>query len=179
MQVDPDDLFREFFGGAGRGGFQVGPAPSKALPAAGEEWTCSLCFPLPSRGRGVFVPPCARMLPASAALQPVPDPSSATMPSATAQGTIFEHMFGGGGRAGFGGVRMRPRPIVRTALRVSFEEAVRGTSKVVDLSSLGIPGIGSKTVEINIPAGGRAPTSSQPGQHHSWFPGLSNPRPAL
>ncbi|KAL4446217.1 hypothetical protein ABPG77_003024 [Micractinium sp. CCAP 211/92] len=93
FEVDPDELFREFFGGAGRGG--------------------------------------------------------------GFQGTIFEHMFGGGGggRAGFGGARMRPRPVVRTAMRVSFEEAVSGTSKLVDLSQLGIPGIGSKAVEINIPAG--------------------------
>lgn len=69
------------------------------------------------------------------------------------QGTIFEQMFTGG-RGGFGGGRVRPRPIVRTAMRVSFEEAVKGTSKMVDLSSLGIPGIGKKTVEIIIPAGG-------------------------
>ncbi|KAL4423858.1 hypothetical protein ABPG75_001159 [Micractinium tetrahymenae] len=72
---------------------------------------------------------------------------------AGAQYNIFEQMFGGAARGGFGGARTRPRPILRTAMRVSFEEAVKGTSKLVDLSSLGIPGLGKKTVEVNIPPG--------------------------
>ena len=53
------------------------------------------------------------------------------------QGTIFEHMFGGGGfggqGAGFGGggQRMRGRPVLRTAMRISFEDAVKGSTKQV------------------------------------------------
>lgn len=68
-----------------------------------------------------------------------------------AQGaSMFEHMFGGG----LGGQRMRMRPTFQTAMMISFEDAVKGTTQTVDLSSLGIPGLGKKkTVELNIPAG--------------------------
>jgi len=94
VQVDPEDLFREFFGGGGAaaGGFQ---------------------------------------------------------------GTIFEHIFGGAGGpggAGFGGRARRGRS-VQAALTISFEEAVKGTRRMIDPSSLGVRGLGSSPVEINIPAG--------------------------
>ncbi|GAB4814787.1 hypothetical protein N2152v2_001833 [Parachlorella kessleri] len=67
------------------------------------------------------------------------------------QGTIFEQMFGGGG--GFGGYQVPRRgQNIRTALAISFHEAVKGARKVVDLS--GIPGLaGQGRVEIKIPAG--------------------------
>jgi hypothetical protein len=87
---------------------------------------------------------------------------------------VFEHIFGGGG-GGFG-ARMRGRPMLRTAMRISFTDAVKGATKTVDLSSLGIPGMARKTVELAIPAGarccagsckgGRVPLSS-PGQSSS------------
>lgn len=89
MQVDPEDLFREFFGGAGGGG-----------------------------GNGY-------------------------------QGTIFEHLFGG--RGGF--AQPRKGRTVQTAMTLSFEEAVKGATKFVDLSSLGIPGLDAQRVEVTIPAG--------------------------
>lgn len=80
---------------------------------------------------------------------PLPgDQSAASHPNQPAQGFGFEHIFGGGG---FGGMRRRPQ--IRTAMRISFDEAVRGTTKTVDLSQLGIPGLGRKTVELNVPAG--------------------------
>ncbi|KAI3432814.1 hypothetical protein D9Q98_010397 [Chlorella vulgaris] len=64
--------------------------------------------------------------------------------------SMFEHMFGGG----LGGQRMRMRPTFQTAMMISFEDAVKGTTQTVDLSSLGIPGLGKKkTVELDIPAG--------------------------
>ena len=69
------------------------------------------------------------------------------------QGTVFEHIFGGGGR-------VRRRPMIRTAMRISFEEAVRGTSRTVDLSQLGMVGMPSKTVELNVPPGGRQGAAS-------------------
>ena len=90
MQVDPEDLFREFFGG--RGG-----------------------------GAGGF------------------------------QGTIFEHIFGGGG--GAGGFGMRRGRSIQAGITISFEEAIKGTSRLVDPSSLGIRGTPTKPVEIKIPAG--------------------------
>lgn len=43
---------------------------------------------------------------------------------AALQGTIFEHAFG------FGGPRMRRGQSIRTAMTISFQEAVKGTSKV-------------------------------------------------
>jgi molecular chaperone DnaJ len=94
MQVDPEDLFREFFSGAG-GGARGGAA-------------------------GGF------------------------------QGTIFEHIFGGGGAGGFG---MRRGRSIQAGITISFEEAIKGTSRLVDPSSLGIRGTPSKPVEIKIPAG--------------------------
>jgi hypothetical protein len=45
--------------------------------------------------------------------------------------------------------------MIRTAMRISFEEAVRGTSRTVDLSQLGMAGMPIKTVELNVPPGGR------------------------
>jgi DnaJ-class molecular chaperone len=99
-QVDPEDLFREFFGG-GRGGGGGGGA-------------------------------------------------------AGFQGTIFEHIFGGGGGGGGGcGGRARRGRSVQAGLTISFEEAVKGTTRVVDPSALGIRGPGGKAaqVEITIPPG--------------------------
>lgn len=94
VQVDPEDLFREFFGGGGAaaGGFQ---------------------------------------------------------------GTIFEHIFGGAGGpggAGFGGRTRRGRSL-QAALTINFEDAVKGTRRMIDPSSLGVRGLGSSPIEINIPAG--------------------------
>ena len=99
MQVDPEDLFREFFGGGGAAG------------AAGGR----------GGGAGGF------------------------------QGTIFEHIFGGG--AGAGGFGMRRGRSIQAGITISFEEAIKGTSRLVDPSSLGIRGTPSKPVEIKIPAG--------------------------
>ena len=59
---------------------------------------------------------------------------------------------GGGGFAGFGGgQRMRMRPMARTQLRISFEDAIKGGSRRLDLGALGVPG--GKTVEVQIPPG--------------------------
>ena len=44
--------------------------------------------------------------------------------------------------------------MVRAALRISFQDSVKGTTQAIDLSSLGISGAAKKTVELNIPAGG-------------------------
>jgi DnaJ-class molecular chaperone len=88
-QVDPEDLFREFFGG-GRGG-----------------------------GAGF-------------------------------QGTIFEQVFGGGG----GGFRARRGRNVQAAMTISFDEAMKGTKKVVDPAALGMGSVpGRSPVEISIPPG--------------------------
>jgi DnaJ-class molecular chaperone len=95
MQVDPEDLFREFFGGGGGGGR--------------------------GGGAGGF------------------------------QGTIFEHIFGGGG--GAGGFGMRRGRSIQAGITISFEDAIKGTSRLVDTSSLGIPNAPSRPVEIKIPAG--------------------------
>lgn len=68
-------------------------------------------------------------------------------PGAGFQGTIFEHIFGGGGR-------MRRGRSVQAGLTITFEEAVKGTTRVIDPSSLGIRGATkSGPVEIKIPAG--------------------------
>jgi len=88
-QVDPEDLFKEFFGGAAGGSSQQ------------------------------------------------------------FRGTIFEHIFGGG--QGFGGPRFRKGASVRAAVTISFDEAMQGTMRSVDMSSMGVPG--SSQVEINIPPG--------------------------
>ena len=90
MQVDPEDLLREFFG---RGAGGAGGA----------------------RGGGF-------------------------------QGTIFEQVFGGG----FG---MRRGRSVQAGLTISFEEAIKGTSRRVDPGAMGIPGAASKPIDINIPPG--------------------------
>lgn len=66
------------------------------------------------------------------------------------QGSIFEQVFGGGQFAR--GDRPRRR-VLHAALNISFEEAVKGAKKVVNLASLGISGVGTKPVEIAIPAG--------------------------
>jgi DnaJ-class molecular chaperone len=88
-QVDPEDLFREFFGRGG-GGFQAG-------------------------GGGNF------------------------------QGTIFEHIFSGMQRKGRS---------VHAGLTVSFDEAVKGTTRLIDPAALGIRRAGgAQPVEINIPPG--------------------------
>ena len=88
--VDPEDLFREFFGAGGRqgGGFQ---------------------------------------------------------------GTIFEFFGGAMGDAG-GFARPRKGRSIQVSVTVSFEEAVKGTTRVLDPSSLGIRS-GRQPVEITIPAG--------------------------
>jgi len=99
MQVDPEDLFREFFGGGGGPG---GPGGRGG-------------------GAGGF------------------------------QGTIFEHIFSGGG--GGGGFGMRRGRSIQAGITISFEEAIKGTSRLVDPSSIGIKGTPSKPVEIKIPAG--------------------------
>lgn len=90
-QVDPEDLFREFFGGAAGGSSQQ------------------------------------------------------------FRGTIFEHIFGGA--QGFGGSRFRKGASVRAAVTISFDEAMRGTTRSVDLSSIGVPSSSDSRVEINIPPG--------------------------
>eukprot|EP00887_Chlorella_sp_A99_P006827 scaffold2.g6827.t1 len=65
--------------------------------------------------------------------------------------SIFEQMFGGNVHGG--GSRGRPmRQMVQTRLAVSFEEAVRGTRKVLNLSALGLRG--GKKVEVDVPPGG-------------------------
>lgn len=75
------------------------------------------------------------------------------------QGTIFEHIFGGGfgGAAGGGGfgARMRRGASIQAGLTISFEEAVKGTTKQIDPSSLGIPGTPSSSgrIDIKIPPG--------------------------
>lgn len=85
-QVDPEDLFREFFGG-GRG-FQAGGF----------------------------------------------------------QGTIFEHMFGGG--------RPRRGRNIQAAMTITFEDAMKGTKQTVDPAAIGLAGVpGRKPVEITIPPG--------------------------
>lgn len=91
MHVDPEDLFREFFGGGAGSG-----------------------------AAGGF------------------------------QGTIFEHVFGGG----FGGTARRGRSI-QAAVTISFEEAIKGTRRTVDPSSLGLRGMSGSSgpVEIVIPPG--------------------------
>lgn len=90
-QVDPEDLFREFFGGAAGGSSQQ------------------------------------------------------------FRGTIFEHIFGGS--QGFGGSRFRKGASVRAAVTISFDEAMRGTTRSVDLSSIGVPSSSDSRVDINIPPG--------------------------
>eukprot|EP00889_Picochlorum_renovo_P007082 jgi/Picre1/34112/NNA_001587.t1 len=65
------------------------------------------------------------------------------------RGTIFEHIFGGA--QGFGGARFRKGASVRAAVTISFDEAMQGTTRSVDMSSMGVPG--SSQVEINIPPG--------------------------
>ena len=98
QQVDPEELFREFFGGQAGGG------------AAGN-------------GSQQF------------------------------RGTIFEHIFGGGGQ-GFGGQRFRRGPSVSAAVTISFEEAMQGTSRSIDLSSMGVHASDKDSrVDVNIPAG--------------------------
>lgn len=90
-QVDPEDLFREFFGGSAGGSQQF-------------------------------------------------------------RGTIFEHIFGGG--QGFGGARFRKGASVRAAVTISFDEAMQGTTRSLDLSSIGVPNSdGSSQVDVNIPPG--------------------------
>lgn len=90
-QVDPEDLFREFFGGAAGGSSQQ------------------------------------------------------------FRGTIFEHIFGGA--QGFGGSRFRKGASVRAAVTISFDEAMKGTTRAVDLSSIGVPSSSDSRVDINIPPG--------------------------
>lgn len=46
---------------------------------------------------------------------------------------------------------MRMRPMARTQLRISFEDAIKGGSRRLDLGALGVPG--GKTVEVQIPPG--------------------------
>lgn len=89
-QVDPEDLFREFFGGAAGGQSQQ------------------------------------------------------------FRGTIFEHIFGGG--HGFSG-RVRKGRSVQAGITISFDEAIRGTTRTIDLSSMGLRGKGFSNVEVNIPPG--------------------------
>jgi molecular chaperone DnaJ len=93
MHVDPEDLFREFFGG-GRG---AGPAAGGGGPGGGGDF----------------------------------------------QSTIFEQMFGGA--AGFGG-RPRRGHTLQTTMAISFEESVKGSSKIINLNT-------GKQVEVAIPAG--------------------------
>ena len=59
------------------------------------------------------------------------------------QSIIFEQMFGG--------ARQRRGQSIQTMMTISFNEAVKGTRKVVDLSSVGMAG--AKPVEVTIPAG--------------------------
>lgn len=93
VHVDPEDLFREFFGSSGGGGS-----------------------------------------------------------AANFQGTIFEHIFSGGAGGGFGGRARRGRSL-QAALTITFEEAVKGTSRVIDPSSIGVRGSHGAPVEIEIPPG--------------------------
>lgn len=90
MHVDPEDLFREFFGGSG------GPAGGGG-PGGGGDF----------------------------------------------QSTIFEQMFGGA--AGFGS-RARRGHTLQTTMAISFDESVKGSSKVINLNA-------GKQVEVAIPAG--------------------------
>ena len=98
QQVDPEELFREFFGAQAGGGMDNG-------------------------GSQQF------------------------------RGTIFEHIFGGGG--GFGGQRFRRGASVTAAVTISFDEAMRGTTRSIDLSSIGVHASNSRDsrVDVNIPAG--------------------------
>ena len=97
QQVDPEELFREFFGAQARAG----------------------------GGRG---------------------------DSEQFRGTIFEHIFGGG--QGFGGQRFRRGPSVTAAITISFEEAMEGTTRSIDLSSIGVNSSDRDSrVDVNIPAG--------------------------
>jgi molecular chaperone DnaJ len=95
QQVDPEELFREFFGG--QGGGNMGNASSQQF-----------------------------------------------------RGTIFEHIFGGGAQ-GFGGQRFRRGASVTAAVTISFDEAMQGTTRSIDLSSIGVHS--SDRVEVNIPPG--------------------------
>lgn len=65
-------------------------------------------------------------------------------------GTIFEHIFGG--TQGFGARPRRGRSI-QAGMTITFDEAVKGTTRRVDLSALGIRGLPHDSVEVNIPAG--------------------------
>lgn len=70
------------------------------------------------------------------------------------RGTIFEHIFGGGGGQGFGGQRFRRGPSVTAAITISFEEAMQGTTRSIDLSSIGVNlSDRDSRVDVNIPAG--------------------------
>ena len=84
QQVDPEELFREFFGRGGMGGMGGGGGMG---------------------GSGF-------------------------------EGTIFEHIFGGVG--GRGGPPRRGRS-VHAGITISFEDAVKGTTRMIDPSSIGIP----------------------------------------
>lgn len=65
------------------------------------------------------------------------------------RGTIFEHIFSGS--TGFGN-RPRKGRSIQAGISVTFEESIHGTTRSVDLSSLGIPGA-EDNVEVKIPAG--------------------------
>ena len=93
MQVDPEELFREFFGSA-RGGRGAGG------------------------GAGAF------------------------------QGSIFEHLFTGGGGGG-----MRRGRTIQATLTISFDDAVKGSTQLIDPSSLGVSSTPQQPISINIPAG--------------------------
>ena len=99
QQVDPEELFREFFGAQASGGGGAG-------------------------GSQQF------------------------------RGTIFEHIFGGSSGQGFGGQRFRRGPSVTAAISISFEEAMQGTTRSIDLSSIGVNSSDRDSrVDVNIPAG--------------------------
>ena len=78
------------------------------------------------------------------------------------QGMIFEQVFGGGGF----GARQRRGQSIQTMMTISFDEAVKGTRKVVDLSSIGMAS--AKPVEVSIPAGEEGGTAWEEGRSWKW-----------
>lgn len=68
------------------------------------------------------------------------------------EGTIFEHMFTGGGGQ-WSGSRRPMRQVLRAGMTISFDEAMKGAKKVLNLASFGIRDPGAKPVEVSIPPG--------------------------